>query len=255
MNKAVRKAVIAGNWKMNKTPAEAKELITAIAPLVKDAGCDVVACVPYVDIATAIEAAKGTNIKIGAENCHWAVSGAFTGEISAEMLKACGVEYVITGHSERRTYFGDTNETVNKRTKAVVDAGMTAIVCVGEYLEQREQGVTDELVAMQVKIALGGIGHEQLDKVIIAYEPVWAIGTGKTATAEQAQEVCAVIRRTLAEIYCPECAEKVTVQYGGSMNAKNADELLSKVDVDGGLIGGASLKAPDFAAIVKAASK
>ena len=172
-----------------------------------------------------------------------------------EAAEDLGVEYVITGHSERRTYFGDTNETVNKRTKAVVDAGMTAIVCVGEYLEQREQGVTDELVAMQVKIALGGIGHEQLDKVIIAYEPVWAIGTGKTATAEQAQEVCAVIRRTLAEIYCPECAEKVTVQYGGSMNAKNADELLSKVDVDGGLIGGASLKAPDFAAIVKSASK
>ena len=255
MKKSVRKAVIAGNWKMNKTPSETTALIGEMKPLVADAGCDVVLCVPFVDIHAAIEAAKGSNIKIGAENCHWEKSGAFTGEISADMLKEMGVEYVITGHSERRTYFGDTNETVNKRTKAVVDAGMTAIVCVGEYLEQREQGVTDELVAMQVKIALGGIGHEQLDKVIIAYEPVWAIGTGKTATAEQAQEVCAVIRRTLAEIYCPECAEKVTVQYGGSMNAKNADELLSKVDVDGGLIGGASLKAPDFAAIVKAASK
>ncbi len=255
MKKSVRKAVIAGNWKMNKTPSETTALIGEMKPLVADAGCDVVLCVPFVDIHAAIEAAKGSNIKIGAENCHWEKSGAFTGEISADMLKEMGVEYVITGHSERRTYFGDTNETVNKRTKAVVDAGMTAIVCVGEYLEQREQGVTDELVAMQVKIALGGIGHEQLDKVIIAYEPVWAIGTGKTATAEQAQEVCAVIRRTLAEIYCPECAEKVTVQYGGSMNAKNADELLSKVDVDGGLIGGASLKAHDFAAIVKAASK
>ena len=255
MKKSVRKAVIAGNWKMNKTPSETTALIGEMKPLVADAGCDVVLCVPFVDIHAAIEAAKGSNIKIGAENCHWEKSGAFTGEISADMLKEMGVEYVITGHSERRTYFGDTNETVNKRTKAVVDAGMTAIVCVGEYLEQREQGVTDELVAMQVKIALGGIGREQLDKVIIAYEPVWAIGTGKTATAEQAQEVCAVIRRTLAEIYCPECAEKVTVQYGGSMNAKNADELLSKVDVDGGLIGGASLKAPDFAAIVKAASK
>ncbi len=255
MKKSVRKAVIAGNWKMNKTPSETTALIGEMKPLVADAGCDVVLCVPFVDIHAAVEAAKGSNIKIGAENCHWEKSGAFTGEISADMLKEMGVEYVITGHSERRTYFGDTNETVNKRTKAVVDAGMTAIVCVGEYLEQREQGVTDELVAMQVKIALGGIGHEQLDKVIIAYEPVWAIGTGKTATAEQAQEVCAVIRRTLAEIYCPECAEKVTVQYGGSMNAKNADELLSKVDVDGGLIGGASLKAPDFAAIVKAASK
>ena len=174
MNKAVRKAVIAGNWKMNKTPAEAKELITAIAPLVKDAGCDVVACVPYVDIATAIEAAKGTNIKIGAENCHWAVSGAFTGEISAEMLKACGVEYVITGHSERRTYFGDTDVTVQKRTRAALDAGLTVIVCVGEYLEQREQGITDELVAMQTKIALGGVTEEELKRIIIAYEPVWA---------------------------------------------------------------------------------
>ena len=192
MNKAVRKAVIAGNWKMNKTPAEAKELITAIAPLVKDAGCDVVACVPYVDIATAIEAAKGTNIKIGAENCHWAVSGAFTGEISAEMLKACGVEYVITGHSERRTYFGDTDVTVQKRTRAALDAGLTVIVCVGEYLEQREQGITDELVAMQTKIALGGVTEEELKRIIIAYEPVWAIGTGKTATAEQANEVCAI---------------------------------------------------------------
>ena len=196
MNKAVRKAVIAGNWKMNKTPAEAKELITAIAPLVKDAGCDVVACVPYVDIATAIEAAKGTNIKIGAENCHWAVSGAFTGEISAEMLKACGVEYVITGHSERRTYFGDTDVTVQKRTRAALDAGLTVIVCVGEYLEQREQGITDELVAMQTKIALGGVTEEELKRIIIAYEPVWAIGTGKTATPEQANEVCAVIRTT-----------------------------------------------------------
>ena len=189
MNKAVRKAVIAGNWKMNKTPAEAKELITAIAPLVKDAGCDVVACVPYVDIATAIEAAKGTNIKIGAENCHWAVSGAFTGEISAEMLKACGVEYVITGHSERRTYFGDTDVTVQKRTRAALDAGLTVIVCVGEYLEQREQGITDELVAMQTKIALGGVTEEELKRIIIAYEPVWAIGTGKTATAEQATNI------------------------------------------------------------------
>ena len=255
MNKAVRKAVIAGNWKMNKTPAEAKELITAIAPLVKDAGCDVVACVPYVDIATAIEAAKGTNIKIGAENCHWAVSGAFTGEISAEMLKACGVEYVITGHSERRTYFGDTDVTVNKRTKAAVEAGLTAIVCVGEYLEQREQGVTNELVAMQVKIALGGISADQLANIIIAYEPVWAIGTGRTATADQAQEVCAVIRETLAGLYGKDNADKVTVQYGGSMNAKNADELVAKPDVDGGLIGGASLKAEDFSVIVKAASK
>ena len=255
MNKAVRKAVIAGNWKMNKTPAEAKELITAIAPLVKDAGCDVVACVPYVDIATAIEAAKGTNIKIGAENCHWAVSGAFTGEISAEMLKACGVEYVITGHSERRTYFGDTDVTVQKRTRAALDAGLTVIVCVGEYLEQREQGITDELVAMQTKIALGGVTEEELKRIIIAYEPVWAIGTGKTATAEQANEVCAVIRATDKSLYGEKAAEGNTVQYGGSMNEGKAAELLAQPDVDGGLIGGASLKPNDFAAIVDAATK
>ncbi len=255
MNKAVRKAVIAGNWKMNKTPAEATELLTAIAPLVKDAGCDVVACVPYVDIATALEATKGTNVKIGAENCHWAKSGAFTGEISAEMLKACGVEYVITGHSERRTYFGDTDVTVQQRTRAALDAGLTVIVCVGEYLEQREQGITDELVAMQTKIALGGVTEEELKRIIIAYEPVWAIGTGKTATAEQANEVCAVIRATIKSLYGEAAAEGITIQYGGSMNAGNAAELLAQPDVDGGLIGGASLKPADFAAIVEAATK
>ena len=255
MNKAVRKAVIAGNWKMNKTPAEATELLTAIAPLVKDAGCDVIACVPYVDIAAAIEATKGTNVKIGAENCHWAKSGAVTGEISAEMLKACGVEYVITGHSERRTYFGDTDVTVQQRTRAALDAGLTVIVCVGEYLEQREQGITAELVAMQTKIALGGVTEEELKRIIIAYEPVWAIGTGKTATAEQANEVCAVIRDVIKSLYGEAAAEGITIQYGGSMNAGNAAELLAQPDVDGGLIGGASLKPADFAAIVEAATK
>ena len=255
MNKAVRKAVIAGNWKMNKTPAEATELLTAIAPLVKDAGCDVIACVPYVDIAAAIEATKGTNVKIGAENCHWAKSGAFTGEISAEMLKACGVEYVITGHSERRTYFGDTDVTVQQRTRAALDAGLTVIVCVGEYLEQREQGITAELVAMQTKIALGGVTEDELKRIIIAYEPVWAIGTGKTATAEQANEVCAVIRDVIKSLYGEAAAEGITIQYGGSMNAGNAAELLAQPDVDGGLIGGASLKPADFAAIVEAATK
>ena len=249
MNKAVRKAVIAGNWKMNKTPAEATELLTAIAPLVKDAGCDVIACVPYVDIAAAIEATKGTNVKIGAENCHWAKSGAFTGEISAEMLKACGVEYVITGHSERRTYFGDTDVTVQQRTRAALDAGLTVIVCVGEYLEQREQGITAELVAMQTKIALGGVTEEELKRIIIAYEPVWAIGTGKTATAEQANEVCAVIRDVIKSLYGEAAAEGITIQYGGSMNAANAAELLAQPDVDGGLIGGAALKADDFIGI------
>ena len=255
MNKQLRKAVIAGNWKMNKTPSEAKALLEEIKPLVKDAGCDVVVCVPYVDLCTALEATKGTNIGVGAENCHWAESGAFTGEISSVMLKEMGVQYVITGHSERRTYFGDTDVTVQKRTRAALDAGLTVIVCVGEYLEQREQGVTAELVAMQTKIALGGVSKEELKRIIIAYEPVWAIGTGKTATAEQANEVCAQIRRVIAGLYDQEAADGITIQYGGSMNAKNADELVAQPDVDGGLIGGAALKAPDFAAIVKAASK
>ncbi|MBQ2816170.1 MAG: triose-phosphate isomerase [Clostridia bacterium] len=255
MNKAVRKAVIAGNWKMNKTPAETTEIINAMKPLVKDADCSVVLCVPYVDIHAALTAAEGSNIEIGAENCHWEKSGAYTGEISADMLTAMGVKYVITGHSERRQYFGETDITVNKRTLAAVNAGLTAIVCVGETLEQREQGITGELVAMQTKIALGGISKEQLNKIIIAYEPVWAIGTGKTATADQAEEVCAVIRETIAKVYDNEAAEALTIQYGGSMNAANADELVSKVNVDGGLIGGASLKAEDFSIIVKAASK
>ena len=255
MNKQLRKAVIAGNWKMNKTPSEAKALLEEIKPLVKDAGCDVVVCVPYVDLCTALEATKGTNIGVGAENCHWAESGAFTGEISAVMLKEMGVQYVITGHSERRTYFGDTDVTVQKRTRAALDAGLTVIVCVGEYLEQREQGVTEELVRMQVKIALNGVTADELKNVVIAYEPIWAIGTGKTATADQAEEVCAAIRKVVGELYGEDAAKALTVQYGGSMNPKNAEELLSKPDVDGGLIGGASLKADQFAVIVDAATK
>ena len=215
MNKSVRRAVIAGNWKMNKTPAETAALINEMKPLVKDADCDVVLCVPFVDIAAAVEAAKGSNIKIGAENCHWEKSGAYTGEISADMLVASGVDYVITRHSERRTYFGDTDVTVNKRTLAAVNAGLTAIVCVGEYLEQREQGVTAELVAMQVKIALQGITSEQLDKIIIAYEPVWAIGTGKTATVawliEKLQRPTLILEpnKTLAAQLCAEFRELV----------------------------------------------
>ncbi len=255
MNKSVRKAVIAGNWKMNKTPAEAVTLLNEIVPLVKDADCDVIACVPYVDLHVALEATKGTNVKIGAENCHWEKSGAYTGEISADMLVAMGVPYVIIGHSERRTFFGDTDVTVAKRTRAAIDAGLTVLLCVGEYLEQREQGITAELCAMQTKIALQGVTAKELSQVIIAYEPVWAIGTGKTATSDQAEEVCADIRATLASLYGKEVAETVTIQYGGSMNAANADELLSKTNVDGGLIGGASLKATDFAAIINAASK
>ncbi len=255
MKKELRKAVIAGNWKMNKTPAEAKELIEGMKPLVKDADCGVVVCVPYVDLETALEATKGTNIGVGAENCHWEKSGAFTGEISADMLSAMGVKYVIIGHSERRTYFGETDVTVNKRVRAALDSGLTVILCVGEYLEQREQGITSELVAMQTKIALGGVSKEELDRIIIAYEPVWAIGTGKTATAEQANEVCATIRATVGALYGEDAAKAMTVQYGGSMNAGNAAELLDQPDVDGGLIGGASLKPADFAEIVKAASR
>ena len=254
MNKAKRKAVIAGNWKMNKTPAEAKVLLEGIMPLVKDADCDVIACVPYVDLQTALETTAGSNVQIGAENCHWAESGAFTGEISANMLTSMGVKTVIIGHSERRTYFGDTDVTVQKRVRAALDADMTVILCVGEYLEQREQGVTAEVVAMQTKIDLQGVSKDELKNVIIAYEPVWAIGTGKTATAEQANEVCALIRGTIADLYDEEAAEGITIQYGGSMNAKNAAELLAQPDVDGGLIGGASLKPEDFAEIVKAAT-
>ena len=255
MNKQLRKAIIAGNWKMNKTPAEAKELLNAVAPLVKDADCEVIACVPFVDLQTALEVTKGTNIKIGAENCHWAESGAFTGEISAKMLSSMGVEYVVLGHSERRQYFGETDETVNKRTKAALAEGLKPIVCVGELLWERECDITEEVIARQIKLDLFDVSAEDVKKTVIAYEPVWAIGTGKTATAEQAEEVCAFIRATLAKLYDAETAEAVTIQYGGSMNEGNADELLSKVNVDGGLIGGASLVAEKFAAIVEAASK
>ncbi len=255
MNKALRKAVIAGNWKMNKNRAEAKALIEEMKPLVANADCDVIICVPFTNLETALEATKGSNIKVGAENCHFEKSGAFTGEISADMLTEMGVEYVIIGHSERRQYFGETDITVNKRTLAALNAGLKVILCVGEMLEDRELGITAELVAMQTKIALNGVSEEMLKNVIIAYEPVWAIGTGKTATAEQANEVNAIIRATVASLYGKAAADALTVQYGGSMNAKNAEELLAQPDVDGGLIGGASLKAEDFSIIVKAASK
>ncbi len=254
MNKALRKAIIAGNWKMNKTPAEAKQLLNEIKPLVANADCEVVACVPYVDLAVAVEAVKGTNIKVGAENAHWEEKGAFTGEISTGMLKEIGVEYVVLGHSERREYFGETDETVNKRTKAVLKAGLTPIVCVGEKLWERECDITEEVIARQIKLDLFDVTAEDAKKVVIAYEPVWAIGTGKTATADQAEEVCAFIRATLEKLYNKETADAVTIQYGGSMNDANAAELVSKENVDGGLIGGASLVAEKFAAIVEAAS-
>ena len=255
MNKNLRNAVIAGNWKMNKTPAETTELINEMKPLVKDAKCDVVLCVPFIDVAAAVEAAKGSNIKIGAENVHFKASGAYTGEISAEMLTAAGVEYVVIGHSERRQYFGETDQTVNLRTLAAVKGGLKAIVCVGETLEQRELGYTETLLKYQTKMALTNLTADDLKNVIIAYEPVWAIGTGVTATAEQANEGNGYVRAAIEEVYGKDVAESVTIQYGGSMNAKNADELVAQYHVDGGLIGGASLKAEDFSVIVNAASK
>lgn len=255
MNKAKRRAVIAGNWKMNKNRAEAKALITELLPLVKDADCEVVLCTPYTNLETALALTEGTNVKVGAENCHWAESGAFTGEISAPMLKELGVQYVIIGHSERRQYFGETDETVSKRVRAALESGLEVILCVGETLEQREADITGETIAIQVKKALAGVTAEELRHIIIAYEPVWAIGTGKTATADQANEVNGYIRSVIAQLYGQAAADAFVVQYGGSMNAGNAEELLAKEHVDGGLIGGASLKAKDFSVIVKAASK
>lgn len=251
----MRKYVIAGNWKMNMTPSAARQFIKDLAPNVagKDK-CDIVLCVPYVDIIPAVEAAKGTNIHIGAENVHFEAKGAYTGEVSADMLKETGAEYVIVGHSERRQYFGETDETVNKRAKAALAAGFKTIICLGEVKEQRLAGITDEVVAMQTKLDLADITEEQLANVIIAYEPVWAIGTGLTATPEQADETCGVIRATIAKMYGKAAADKITIQYGGSMNDKNAAELLAKTNVDGGLIGGASLKIDAFTAIVDAAN-
>ncbi len=254
MNKELRQAIIAGNWKMNKTRPEAKALIEELKPIAEKATCGVVICVPFTNLETAVELTKGTNIKVGAENVHFEKSGAFTGEISADMLTEIGVEYVIIGHSERRQYFGETDETVNKRTKAALAAGLKPIVCVGELLWERECGITEEVVARQIKLDFFNVSAEDVKKSVIAYEPVWAIGTGKTATAEQAQEVCAFIRATLAKLYGQDVADAVTIQYGGSMNPKNAAELVAQPDVDGGLIGGASLKAADFGVLLEAAS-
>ena len=247
----MRKPIIAGNWKMNNTIAETKALVKDLIPLVKDAKCDVVICTPYTDLAAAVEATQGTNIKVGAENVHWAEKGAFTGEISAKMLTELGVEYVIIGHSERRQYFGETDETVNMRVKAALAAGLKPIICVGELLEERESGKTAEVVTRQTKAAFKDIDKDELDNIVIAYEPVWAIGTGKTATAQDANDTIKVIRDTMAELYCPRCAEeRVRIQYGGSMNPKNASELMAMPEIDGGLIGGASLKAEDFSKVV-----
>lgn len=246
----MRKPIIAGNWKMNKTPKETAELINQLKPLVAQAECEVVVCPPAVCLAAAAEALKGSNIKLGAQNVHWARSGAFTGEISADMLKALDVEYVILGHSERRQYFGETDEGVNKRALFALSNGLIPIICVGESLEQREKGVTAEVVSGQVREALKGFTAENAADTVIAYEPIWAIGTGKTATSEQANEVIMQIRGVVRELFGEETAEKTRIQYGGSMNPKNASELMGMSDIDGGLIGGASLKAEDFAAVV-----
>ena len=247
----MRKYIIAGNWKMNKTPSEAKLLLEEIVKANNTkTSCEIVLCVPAIDIPAAIEATQGTNIKIGAQNVHFKDSGAYTSEISAAMLKECGVEYVIIGHSERRQYFGETDQTVNLRTAQALQNGLKAIVCVGETLEERRDDITFDLISIQVKRALKGISAEDMKNVVIAYEPVWAIGTGETATNEQAEEVCAFIRGLIAELYSVEVANDITIQYGGSMNAKNAEELLAMDNIDGGLIGGASLKAPDFTTII-----
>ena len=246
-----RKKIIAGNWKMNKTPSEAVELVNLLKDLVKNDDVDVVYCVPAIDIVPVVEATKGTNVAVGAENMYFEESGAYTGEISAAMLVDAGVKYVIIGHSERRDYFKEDDVLLNKKVKKAFEAGITPILCCGESLEQREMGVTMDWIRLQIKSDLAGVTADQVKSMVIAYEPIWAIGTGKTATSDQAQEVCKGIRDLIAEIYDTDTAEAVRIQYGGSMNAGNAAELLAKPDIDGGLIGGASLKA-DFGQVVNA---
>ena len=246
----MRKKVIAGNWKMNMLPNEAISMITELAPLVKDTENEVVLCVPYTDLFYSLLTAQGTNIKIGAQNMHFEEKGAYTGEVSPKMLKSIGVEYVIIGHSERRQYFAETDETVNKKTKTAFANGLKPIVCVGETLEERESGIAFDVITSQTEKALDGLTDEQIANTIIAYEPVWAIGTGKTATSEDANEAIKKIREKICQNYGQNVAERVIIQYGGSMKPSNAKELLEMSDIDGGLIGGASLKADDFAKIV-----
>ncbi len=251
-----RKKIIAGNWKMNVKPSETAALVAAVAEATKEfAGkVDIVCCTPAIDVPAAVAAAAGTQVEIGSENCHWEDHGAFTGEISTGMLLDAGAKYVIVGHSERRQYFGETDETVNKRARAAIAAGLTAIVCIGETLEEREAGKLNEVIERQMKVGLKDVTAADCAKLVVAYEPVWAIGTGKTATPDQAQEVHALIRATLAGLVGAETAETVRIQYGGSMKPSNAAELLAKKDIDGGLIGGAALKAADFAGIITAAA-
>ena len=251
----MRKKIIAGNWKMNVKPSETAALVKAVAEATKAyTNVEVACCTPAIDIPAAVAAAEGTHVGIGAENAHWEANGAYTGEISTGMLLDAGAKYVIIGHSERRQYFGETDETVNKRTRAVIAAGLTAIVCVGETLEEREAGKLNEVIERQMNVGLKDVSAADCDKLVIAYEPVWAIGTGKTATPDQAQEVHALIREILAKLVGAETAETVRIQYGGSMKPSNAAELLAKKDIDGGLIGGAALKAEDFAGIIAAAN-
>ncbi len=245
----MRKKIVAGNWKMNKTPSEAVALVNELKPLVANEDVDVVFCVPAIDIIPAMEAAKGSNIVIGAENMYFEESGAYTGEISPSMLTDVGVKYVIIGHSERREYFAETDETVNKKVLKAFEHGITPIVCCGETLTQREQGITIDWIRQQIKIAFLNVTADQAKTAVIAYEPIWAIGTGKTATSDQAEEVCGAIRECIAEIYDDATAAEIRIQYGGSVNAGNAAELFAKPDIDGGLVGGASLKA-DFGKIV-----
>ena len=244
-----RKKIIAGNWKMNMTPSEAVALINTLKPLVQNDEVDVLLCVPAIDIIPAMEAAKGTNIQIGAENMYFEEKGAYTGEISPNMLNDAGVKYVIIGHSERREYFAETNETVNKKVLKAFEHGITPIICCGESLTQREQGVTMDFIRQQVKVGFQGVTADQAKTAVIAYEPIWAIGTGKVATTEQAEEVCAAIRACIGEIYDEATAQAIRIQYGGSVSAASAPELFAQPDIDGGLVGGASLK-PDFGKIV-----
>ena len=247
----MRKKIIAGNWKMNKTPKETTVLVNEIKAKLDNPLCDVVVCTPYTNLANAIDAAEGSIIGVGAENMYFEESGAYTGEISADMLLDVGVSYVIIGHSERRQYFNETDITVNKKTLKALEKNLIPILCVGETLEEREQGITDDIVRKQTKIAFLNIAKEDAKKVIIAYEPVWAIGTGKTATNEQANEVCAIIRDCIKDLYGKDVADEIRILYGGSMNASNAKDLLKQPDIDGGLIGGASLKSEDFSVIIK----
>lgn len=245
----MRKKIVAGNWKMNMTPATAVELINSLKNEINTNEVDVVVCPPYVCLPAVLEAVKDTNIAVGAQNMHFEENGAYTGEIAPSMLVELGVKYVVIGHSERRQYFAETDETVNKKTLKAIEHGLVPVVCVGESLEEREQGVTIDLVRLQTKIALKDVKAEDAKKVVIAYEPIWAIGTGRTATSAQAEEVCKAIREVVAEVYGNEVAEEVRVQYGGSVNGGNANELFNMGNIDGGLVGGASLK-PEFASIV-----